>query len=32
MNATELKETIQTIFTPEEIEIQEAVYCLWVAE
>ena len=31
-SASELEETIQTIFIPEEIEIEEVVYCLWQAE
>lgn len=28
---TGVQETIQTIFTPEDIEITETLYCLWVA-
>ena len=25
-------ETIQTVFTPEDVEISETLYCLWIAE
>lgn len=28
---TGVQETIQTIFTPEDVEITEKLYCLWIA-
>ena len=27
---TGVQDTIQTIFTPEDIEITETLYCLWI--
>ncbi len=27
-----VQDTIQTIFTPEDVEISETLYCLWIAE
>ena len=30
MRASKAQESIQTIFTPEDIEISETLYCLWV--
>ena len=30
--ANSVSETIQNTFTPEDIEVQEKLYCLWVAE
>lgn len=29
-NGTAVQDTIQTIFTPEDIEISEVLYCLWI--
>ena len=26
------KDVIQTIFTPEDVEIRETLYCLWITE
>lgn len=32
MRASKAQEAIQTIFTPEDIEISETLYCLWVTD
>ena len=32
MKKMSAQETITNIFTPEDVEVQEMLYCLWIAE